>query len=572
MVGLFTTFFSVAHTTFACSGGPESSLSLEESIENASIIVEATVIEVDDWGNGVLQVHRYLGGTTRSKYLIMYDRDPVYSAVKARGYDTGCFYGFGGYDSNPSLEFMMRGYFLLSAGGGISHYASYSGTNFIGEDTLENVEAFEELVSDIKDMTPVSPDSTSYPLSTPLLITTNAGEQYSLSIDGNTIQSYTPSNGVRNNWNAYAYPDIFNPMPACYEVGCRMSIPDRSFFGDVMDDGTIIFDYPFSKYLISSNENAEKFQIIKEGNAFMFSPTGEGLIIWNQDEITIYRVSNTYCSCLYGSVSPSLSEVSTIQSIQPWQEIETLTYPWELVRWSPDGTTLIYSDIEGLWLVDIFRNGVPERIARASGGDLIYPILVSTAGRYIGYTTTPESHEWITLDRIEGETYMNALPSPNERYLAYFTERDGVFPPRGDVPEYQCIYLPCSYGTWGYPEYFQWMEYDGKTYIFKVQCEEKNVLTSNTPQTKECQLSTSRFGYQTQYDYRSNLNKSERINTRLFTYESGQNVLAYVEGESTITIGNNQYDLTGQINGSIIGLQWLSSVFYYTDGMDTYYP
>lgn len=548
-------FVQTPHTVFACSGGVELSLNLEEVIGYTDVIVYATVVYVDDGGSGVLFAHYYLAGEYRPQYLMLDDTNHSLMAVIDRGYDLGCFFS---YDLNPHVQMHMTGYFTLTRSpDGTYHYSNQAGPGFISNSSVEETANFESLVTEIRGGERLVADgSRQYPMYAPLNIKTDAGYSYTFPVDFGEI-SGLPQASAQPDMYAYSYPHIFNPMSACAEVECRMSMPDLSLFGDVLVDG-LAFDYPYSSDA-SRNPDGERVTPIRlEGNAFSFAPNNIGLVTWEGYVMRVYRITNNFCPCLHsGSVSPFLQLIAEVELAPSWyDDTEVFSNPWEHVRWSADGTTLVYGDLEGLWLLDILRDGEPEQLVYATGGQLSLPVFASTAGRYIGYRLGEDSTDWQVIDRTDNRVYQNALPSPDEVYMAYFLEPGGRIAPRGDVLGAECLQLPCSKVLSKNVSYFSWIENQDGLHAAVVYCPEPD---SGQRSSRDCEFYQEPFTYLNFDDHSRQLSFPE---FRGVAHQERNGDIALATGEQSIAVNGIQFDLTGQIEGNIISVSWYRSVFY----------
>jgi hypothetical protein len=553
-----------AQTALACTGHPEP-ISLNTYVENADYIVKATVVEVDDVSkNAILRVETYLTGGGGPEYLLLYRDSPELASVYYKHhYDTGCLY----YGKSP-IQSGFSAYFALKRniyGAYETTYDSHYNFGFQelpsdyiivgvkidpdGNDQPDNLEAvpedeqqFIELIAELTGETATEPEEHHYssplPFLTPLRITTDSGSQFIFPIDAGPIaiqETIVP----QSEWSPIAYPDFFELPVYCAEVGCRLIAPDRSLEALQVDENTITVDY--RTYI----EGDFPDLITLEGQAFSFSPTSEAILVWNDDKLVAHIVSYTECGCNYGEFIPNLYPRIEIQLAE--NEVVSRDSLLGLAMWSADGSNLIYGDAKGVWLFDIFRQDEPELIASVVDGIVPVPLYVSTSGRYVAYSYDKASGNWATIDRMNGEIHGNALFSPNERHMVRVINRQNAEFEDGCSLE---IGIGCSLIYKENTRYFEWI---GRDQFFRMVCR----------QDQECHMSNSDgygFGY-------SRLSIYDRIPSYRgyfadVDYEPEQELFAFVSGPQTITIGSTEYDLSGQLDGDIVDVEWMPSLFY----------
>jgi hypothetical protein len=286
------------------------------------------------------------------------------------------------------------------------------------------------------------------------------------------------------------------------------------------------------------------------GQAFSFSPTGEAISAWNGDTLVIYMITKVYDRRL-GFQGGMIIPLSTNTEITP----DSL---YGLAMWSTDGTTLIYGDAEGVWLFDIYHEGEPQLIAGVENGIVPSPLFVSTTGRYVAYTYDRESGNWTTLDRMNGQIYENAIISPDERYMSQIVPATSFSRP--DIGCSAPLIDGCRlvYNDTP-PRYFEWIGDDGK--YFSVICSDDTNEDCNLKVWDISYSYTTGWERRDYFDYNGYLADVD--------YEPEQQIFAIVTGTQTIaiaggeyTIRNSTYDLSEQLAGDIVDVEWMPSLFY----------
>lgn len=575
-------FFPAQHPAYACSGGGVE-VSLDAAVESADVIVDATIYETDDAAkNLILEVSHYLKGSG-PQYILLYRTNPALSATyNGRHYDTGCLYG--GASPWPTG---MRGYFPLirlangaytfSEGGDV--YGFWVGENAFpqsfytkidpaGPDSPENWDTLkigtdEEFIAWVlakTESTLTRPESATPPRRTPLLITTETGNQYVLPIDGGEVTP-VPYLIPPNGFSPIAYPDILQTPPLCIHdnPNCTHQTPDRSlraWFSEVPD--TILVDY-YPYYLMEQHDQSDDavpMPMVVTGQAFAFSSTGEALVVWNDGTLHIFWVNNEYCNCMYGEFAPRLDEIATI-ALAGGEAAPMV------VRWSADGTTMAYYDKAGVWVFDVFRMEKPELLVAGSG---LRPLFLSTSGRYVAYqnpTTTAESRradvEWTVLDRVTGVKFANAIVSPDERHMAHIAPAVPVESPNGETCTAPFM-TDCPLVLDYVPQRFEWTA-DPAVY-YDVRCSSNGMCDLRSDRVDGLTISMA--------EYQELPDTSGQISD--VAYESTQGLYAVAVGGTNILLltpepitgdlEDQLIELSDSLDGKIVDVAWLPSLFY----------
>ncbi|GAB5491600.1 MAG: hypothetical protein Phog2KO_18150 [Phototrophicaceae bacterium] len=339
-------------TTFACSGAWEQSYSFEDEIDHASVVVRGSVIE-NNAGNSILHVERYLKGSG-SEYLLIYRENPDYfhSTVVER-------YTFGNcvYPEDHIAEEHQRAYFILNGGsGGVYSVWSYNNMLPISEDeegisisytnifdyssetdsyTHEgfryNQVDFESYVAELVGEPSTSPSNSDYPRFKPLYITSESGQRYQMPING------------------YNLIEVGSPSPACTE-NCVVASPDNDLYAYPVPNTEDTYSIWYASLSDDQHGGFEMdgeivtpFQV--RGQALSFSPDGEFLLAWDNNELSLYR---TYDFYIYSGYIPQMYgiwrvELATDESFS----IEDIRGQ---VIWNNTSSSLMYIDAEGLHL------------------------------------------------------------------------------------------------------------------------------------------------------------------------------------------------------------------------------
>jgi hypothetical protein len=560
MMLLFLLVGIPSQVALACSFGPPHSLNYQ--IENADYIVRATVIQVDDASfNAILQADTYLMGGSGPERLLLSRASPYLTSISyGHHYNVQCS-GVGPIGIGTNAYFAVKrasdgSYFTFF--NSLAYYREfdelatpevYLRIDPDGEDVDENLqwvevdsdEAFMEVVAELSGETPATPSEMrfGFPLIAPMLITTENGTQYTFPIDGGDLAVNTETTRLTLEWSPVAYPSLFNLPPFCAAVDCRLWTPDVSFGGEQVDENTIHFNYGWLEE-----------PLVVEGQAFAFSSTSEFVLVWNDDMLNLMLISNDWCNECVGGFIPSFDLLSSL----PLNMGSDATALYGLAMWSADGTTFTYGDADGVWVFDIFHQSEPELVVPVEGDALPSPLFLSTNGRYLAYTWNRADDDWTTLDRLTGETFENAMISPNERFMAQIAPLNPE--PRPDVAGCNVPMMYDCHRTFGNSlRYFEWI--GEQSYMVSRCADDSN---------EDCELGASEVSYLIQPI-------NQNVGIRQYSgwlgdidYQPQQQMLAFVIAPQTIALNDERiaFDFGDQLDGAIVDIEWLPSLFYFS--------
>lgn len=582
----------------ACSSSPHV-ISLDSSLAAADVMVKATIVETDDRGkNAILQVEKYLMGSGPD-FLLLYRQNPVFTATYFRyHYDTGC-----AYDGLPSFNVNTTAYFALTRNNDGSYsfqeYGRYSyqpthtyyetqyyplpetmpyqvpllidvagvdepaNWRWVEVASNEDFETVVEFVAGESATLPLIDEfyGTMRPILTPLLITTDKGTQYMLPVDNGSLVKLDDSLPI-NQWSPVAYPDVLQTPLFCNEVDCVQLTSDRSLEAWQVAENFILVDYyPYSPRVPFSPSDAQYYDNLLEGQAFAFSPTGETLAVINNNLLTLYQVSTIRCEdCGTGEysyeITPMMVQVAVISL--DWQYEESALIG---VRWSADGNVIAYSDAQGIWTWDLFWEEQPELGLRAGQGEFLTLLFLSNTGRFLAYTLDRASNRWLTLNRMTGDTFENTIVSPTERYMIQIA-------PESITPQPGVVHCGLPSGEYCIPYFsqiprrFEWI--DGDRY-YVISCENEASCRflgeiadyREDQQTYEQRIFPGGVGdiRDVAFEPSQELFVVAKGTTLYLQYRSGDHTL-YEQYEFRF------YDLQEQLDGEIMDVEWLPSLFY----------
>ncbi len=381
--------------TVACGGGGPF---VVQNFDDSNLIVHAYVVEVDDRGyNAILQTDYYFKGQN-NKYLAIDRFSPALEVVSAvRGYDTSCTYsGYGqkwvaGSEGYFALLDNGNGTYTDDAGLGVDipHFFVKSGiVEFYSFDTNKGTQSLSLPVDEFEALLlkyggkskPDEPIPSAYPLKRFLTITTQSGQKYQLNPDRSVLPL-----------DLKTYPLAISN--------------DGSHVVFKLDDERLGFQY-LSLEPKTGEHGEGGWLIAQVGKAALFSPDSNFVAVQEATKLTVYMFDN-YEHNGYGQ---AMTMTAIAHQNALWLS-DNIKMP---MIWSADSTSIAYQDKQGIWVWDIFENSEPKLIVKNTGKMELLDL--SNSGRYVRYKLI---EQWFLLDTQTGQTFENAITTPNESNLIY---------------------------------------------------------------------------------------------------------------------------------------------------------
>lgn len=521
----------------ACSGGVPTSLS--DLLENASTVVKARVLDADTYGQtGVVEVIEYLVGTTGHNPLLVVQTNPVRTRflLENRGGPGGCallapplapdeiVYLFLAYNSDgtyrPSVDPTQFSYRTMAYRFPQLNSTAVLFTGELGtastpgtlEPQIVTETEFREIVLTHAQSTPSFPITSSpYPSPAPILLSTTAG-YYLLPPDHSDPQRLSDQElaSLRRSPSVWRRNDPLG-VTGCNEIGCTAYSPSGMDQASLTHDGVMLNGMPV------------------EGEGFLFSFTSELVAVWTQDTIDFYAFR--YPRLGTEDFGNTLLASHRIRNGREWIA---------KAAWTQDGRLLAYTDVDGLWLIDVYSQSA-RLVLPAEGTDSpAFARYFSHGGRYLAITRGNQG-ERFNLDLITGELLPDGVLSPNERSLIAFDTLTRV------SMYSQCMLTtpyPCREISLG-REVF-WL--DAYQYIMS-HCESSDSEACITAASSITCCSNLFFGETLAIDH-------EPV-TGTFLVVRGHRQIDITDGYHTIN-----HDLQNLIEGEIINVEWLPSLYY----------
>lgn len=559
---LFCAFVGNPQTAQACSGG--TGVYPVEELSQTDVIVHARVTQVDDTGhNAILHVNRYFKGSGDSYLVMMRQTFGMEVGAGVRAYDVGCSFvtrgdvwiegsqGYFGLYRNVNGTFTDR----ATYGGGTPHFLVQDNiVEFYSQGlqalTSTTASEFEQLLFSIAGRSqPLLPDTNInrywYPLMRFAVLTTQDGTRYRLNPDHSIAR-------LKDNRDPIAIS------------------PDGSHIAFRMDTETIGLQYvylqPISGTILENNEELAQSPLVNiEGSAVQFSPDSNLVAVWDETHLSVYLFDNQQYLGTYIRSPLRVQAVATadIQVISTSQLLQLV--------WNADSTTVAYADAAGIWRWNIFQEARPARLVPMDVNAPLPVLDVSRSGRYVRYGV---SENWILLDTFTGNTYENAIATPDEGNLIYVTREETVDSWNDVESEPRSCVAPlaatCPITLSRAPvTYAFWYRYDQ---LGLLSCYEQGCyLTSHS--------------WQLAVDYRfSNLHLDYFLPpVRQIAYDELYDAFIFVVDDYTLQLNSARLygmderyattlDLSSQLDSPIAHVEWDQPIFYTKPPVQGYNP
>jgi hypothetical protein len=482
----------------ACTKGPGEPP--EVLLANSDYFVRGRVVEVDDAGqNGILRADTFYKGEMPAPEYFLFERVPsnITTAVLA-GVAGDCI---DLYDRVLAGQVVYAG--LKRAGDG-RYYVIERLYRFAQSTAQEGRnEAEEAFVAELTEVSEVDEDveynTSPYPLTSPLLITTEAGTQYIFPVDGGPLFRID-SEQAFDDYQVEYPPDMLGGT-GCFEDGCIAYSPNGAYFTGLDSRAT-----PFSI----------RIDPPVEVRGVLYSSNSNAIAIWTPTELTI----TTLYENGWG--------FSDIEHVIPL--IDGVPFAPYAV-WSQDGNVLAFSDSQGLWTIRPFdTSSQPSLVLRvARNGAVPYARYIANSGTYAAVTMGTD--QFVT-HLPTGYIYPDGLISPDETVvLAYGS--GGTFQ--------RCFLWSKSCLPDESARQLQWIN----NWQFAL-------IDCDIPQ-QPCTFVVR--GIATSSDQLQEA--AER-----FAYDPMGQQFALLKAPTVISIGGDEYDLSDQLDGDIVEMRWLRSLFY----------
>ncbi len=561
----------------ACSGSMQP---IESLVESADVVVKAEIVEVDDYNvNAIVRVESYLVGEAGAEYLpvTQVSQHDIWALIDGRGY---C--GFSAqwwHLGEKRIMFLKRyddGSYKTLTGGWDNDYRFEDDTSTMDTVHMNDDGEYESIalteaelrqeISEISGQSPIEPLSDApYPLHAPSLIQTEQGSAYILPMDG--AEPVLIGQNIDHLIAADRFVAIFQSDEIHYFDRQNISAPRTLEISETIDcinydcftfspNGTSMVyrltqdTIQFCSGIFGCNAYQEE-EIILSGQGIKFSPQNDGFAIWNNNKLDLYRIVTRF------DYDKRTDEVLDLKSATLNLDDEfSATWSRQHTVWSPDGRKLAFSDADGLWIWDVMiPETEPQLFIPAAGNSRVsIPLHFSPHGNYLAIEQDERTY---TLEIVSGRELPYGIVSPDERFMAAFTNRDNIMHLEGCLlSPFECHWIEGSVqqsGTWINPYTFFGIRWCGDYCV--------PVLTRFPTSALRGDFT---FGSDHFLWYVGTQHQTEPINDNLLVLNDATTLSV-----GTVWATRNEYEptesitfhLEGQLDGDIVSVEWLPSMF-----------
>ncbi|HRF93869.1 MAG TPA: hypothetical protein PLZ51_01680 [Aggregatilineales bacterium] len=525
--------FGMATSTqpaLACSGG--SPTPLGELIDNAEIIVQGRIVELDDASvNAIFEVDTYFKGDGASHLVLsLYNPARViqnfYRAIDDCNYPpTNLYIGV------ESLHFMTRrdnGSYVWSQRTLFDndYYVVNDDVTYWVDDETPVEAPYDEFLTVIQDhvgIAPISPDATlPYPMLAPMLITTQSGLNYIFPIDKQAPMIISD--------DLLSLTQQFKP--ACWERNCT-AWSSNGLHSAILDEaGMLIINPNLTNYRIAFEYPADAFSFSPSNNAIaIFSTTGRGVAM------------NIYLLHEYG--------LTLYQELFVTIDIDADAIMPNLALWSPDGRMIAYSDTQGAWLWDVFTEGSTPQLLTITDIPIHH---FSPLGRYL---TIGTDENGFSIDIISKQMLPAGVFSPNEQYLVGYgthSETHQLSPFRPEIGDVVGASLVGAI-PWEYRHY-------PITQIYWTDIRHYMVRICTPNYERACIIIPYEWNHYSS-GFSSNLRHIGSAYHIALHPHLDQIAIVTDSRKVSFDMNQTEYDLSPYLDSPIASIEWLPSLFYY---------
>jgi hypothetical protein len=528
---------SIPDKVYACSGGSYTHLNV--ALQHAEIVVTGRFVELDEkYLNGVFEVQQYLAGGEGPRYLLLALHPTPYIAKRVhQRRHTG--------DCTPILRPLstLDTYVMpLVRNTDGSYYASFIGSferdfyRFSSpdqrievslspynkkDDITERIELnLYELVGQIHLLTgeeAVFPTkNVSYPLTAPILLTTESSGSYLLPVALSTPVMLTEEDANR-----------LKRVSNCPQSPCKLYSPNG------LDEIEI---HPERQTPEQKVYNTRRYY----GQSGVISPTSDTMAIWDGNQIIVYA----FFYPLFGYTNFNDPREQIVNT----RLLNTSNNPHMV--WSPDGRMLAYTDERGLWLWDVFTPESEPALLVLASDDKPITLNFSPMGRYLQIS---EGGARYNLDTVSRKRFPDGMISNNDRLLLAF-DTDTSKP-----SEVMMIILTKGIEVESplkvhHVHRMNTQEFLA-SYYMKGGCGEEGCIP-------EMDVISKLSWYMSIVEVQSPIYDTY-IRGYQFDYDPYADSIVSLIDAHTIGINGVEYDLSQQIADKITKVEWLPSLFYH---------
>jgi hypothetical protein len=549
VLALFATF--QPGLVSACSGGGLP-IPFQQYIDESDYVVRARIAQVDDLGaSAIIEVESYLVGGPGPQFLLWRQTQPELIQYVHAGRKSGGDCLGGGmptaYRNRDLYLFLKRepmGSYIATRTDFRPDWSGNASVTWIYPPDISTFELdhpqqimidrehYVRLVGQLSGQRPVPPDrSLPYPLYAPLLLKSEGGQEWLFPVDGNAPVEWSLDDTIQQNglWFGYGFSEVGE----CGEFDCQLS-----------SDGLTLVKQANPQTIITNWGR----EIV--GQASLLSSTGDMLAVWQECTLTIYQMY--YPRLMFREELAQLNSVD----LSPNTDEGCAAFMRQAL-WSPDGRMLVFTDSAGLWLWDSLLAGIPPQLLTISTPELDpVPVRFSESGRFLTIQDTQGIHNH---DLLSGEVLPDGVISPDERLIVVF-DSTAINPP-GQICSISlviCQDLLTNLTQWGEGDTVINYELRTVNEIFWLRSGEFLTVGCVPEQPEVCGFTVWGATWQPNGSYWMGWPEVARH----IAYDRKFDMLARLDENNLLRIGDQIYDLTGKLPAPIIDMEWMPSLMY----------
>ena len=444
----FLLFMEASTVVLACSGCAGCTwLDIENDINDQTLVVRGTG---EMRGNGaIVFVSEYLVGEPAEPYMFVYYFGDGHINASSMGYYSGSCGSGAKFPTSEEAYYVMtrqqdgtyRINHVIDFPSPIPQFVDTSTDREVyslsEEDFLARINANPQPPPDLRDV-----ETMALPVTAPGIIQTQDDRLYLLPVDIETVDDLVLIADNVHNFNVvdtfvgittddklilhetlsgfqwiWDHPiDVDCTVIDCIEFSDNGVVMARQVDADTVQVCELALIYPNSNYV--SQPSAEKHPCIRRdvpnasyrGVGVRFSTDSHQMAIWHDGQITIYG-GLSWLANLMWEENPIIITSTTLET--PTEDDSTHWFAG-LGVWSHDSRWLAYSDLQGLWLWDVFTQEPKLFLPTGHSGIIPYARFFSESGRYLAITI---GDEHFIMDRFSDLIFPDGSIRPDERKM-----------------------------------------------------------------------------------------------------------------------------------------------------------
>ena len=188
--------------------------------------------------------------------------------------------------------------------------------------------------------------------------------------------------------------------------------PDGAHVAVRIDSETIRFQYIWLDDQYYSGWYADHPQVLVNGSDVLFSKNSNLVAVWDDKRMSIYMSHNSFGSVL------GAGGVGFGMNIYEIAAMPLAAGDPAVITWSDDSSTIAWQDYDTIWRWNLYDQAEPELIHIVAEPMTEGLLDLSRTGRFVRIGSAAG---WTLIDSQTGASYEQAIISPNEQFLGFFS-------------------------------------------------------------------------------------------------------------------------------------------------------